>query len=222
MISNCVGFPTQPSLCRRGRGRWVRRFSAGLVPELVDEELEEVASPARVGCGHVSVCLLPPVYFVSRTCCLSLAQRVARIAAMADVLNGAMDSTDTAVEARASEDLVRTGGQDWSAGRGCGAAGRGRRRRRHTWATIRSWAAMKVRKGHLMTSDGSLLTSTLRNTAHSRRPIGTMAGYFAVASIVDCRLSIVGCLAGTLFVMVETHSIESVFGCLQSASSGER
>ena len=51
---------------------------------------------------------------------------------------------------------------------------------------------MKVRKGHLMTCDGSLLTSTLRNTAHSRRPIGTMAGYFAVAGIVDCRLSMLG------------------------------
>ena len=77
------------------------------------------------------------VYVVSRTCCLSLAQRIARIAAMADVLNGAMDSADTAVEGRASEDLVRTavrtGRQVEDAARGGG------RRRRHTWATIRSW-----------------------------------------------------------------------------------
>ena len=35
-------------------------------------------------------------------------------------MDGAMDSADTAVEARASEDLVSAGGQDWSAGRGCG------------------------------------------------------------------------------------------------------
>ncbi len=82
---------------------------------------------------------------VSRTCCLSLAQRIARIAAMADVLDGAMDSADTAVEGRASEDLVRTvvrtGRQVEDAARGGG------RRRRHTWATIRSWRRCRSARG---------------------------------------------------------------------------
>ncbi len=82
---------------------------------------------------------------------------------------------------------------------------------------------MQVSKRHLITWDESLLTSTLRNTAHSRRPIGAMAGYFAVVGIVDTRWSMVDvvdgrCLAARWFV--KTH-IESVLACLQSAQSGE-
>ncbi len=55
-------------------------------------------------------CSRPIVYSEPHTSCLSLAQRIARVAAMADVLDGAMDSADTPVEGRASEDLVRTDG----------------------------------------------------------------------------------------------------------------
>jgi hypothetical protein len=48
---------------------------------------------------------------VFRTGCLSWAQRIARISAILDVLDGAMDPAHTSVKSWASEDLVGMGSQ---------------------------------------------------------------------------------------------------------------
>jgi hypothetical protein len=53
----------------------------------------------------------------SHTCCLALAQRLARIAAIAEVLDSAMDSADAPVEGWAAEELSRGASQP-RAGRG--------------------------------------------------------------------------------------------------------
>lgn len=95
------------SLLGRARGH-IGRLSAGLVSELLHEVLEEAAGLVRIGCRI----FCQRVRATSRTLCgigytcgLALTQRLARIPAVAQILDGAVDPADSAVECWTTEEL---------------------------------------------------------------------------------------------------------------------